>query len=125
MDQALPCLLRIVAACPPSRLMRVCVTYIKTFPGHGRSPTSNLLDETRVPVITPGTPEANAPPAGHSAPQRRRQGDGGEVKGGGRPRVVGDGAGAGGERGKCRWPPGGVAARGPAVRGDRTGPRAR
>src|SRR5580704_279689 len=60
-DQALPCLLRIVAACPPSRLMRVCVTYTKTFPGHGRSPTSNLLDDTRVPVITPGTPEANGP----------------------------------------------------------------
>src|SRR5580704_13060913 len=42
--------------------MRVCVTYTKTFPGHGRSPTSNLLDDTRVPVITPGTPEANGPP---------------------------------------------------------------
>src|SRR5271169_4308179 len=60
-DQALPCLLRIVAACPPSRFMRVCATYTKTFPGHGRSPTSNLLDETCVPVITPGTPEANGP----------------------------------------------------------------
>ena len=61
MGLALPCLLRIVAARPPSRLMRVCVTHIKTFPGRGRSPSSNRLDRIRVPVITSGTPQANAP----------------------------------------------------------------
>src|SRR6516164_929146 len=39
--------------------MRVWATHTKTFPGHGRSSSSNLVDRTRVPVITPGTPQAN------------------------------------------------------------------
>ena len=33
MGRALPCLIRIVAACPRSRLIRVCASHIKTFPG--------------------------------------------------------------------------------------------
>src|ERR1700693_3837203 len=83
--RALPCLLRIVAACPPSRLMRVCVTYTKTFPGHGRSPTSNLLDEMHVPVTTPGTPEASGRPRvsrgrGEGMARRLGRGDGGGMR---------------------------------------------
>jgi hypothetical protein len=33
MGLALPCLIRIVAACPRSRLIRVCASHNKTFPG--------------------------------------------------------------------------------------------
>jgi hypothetical protein len=33
MGRALPCLIRIVAACPRSRLIRVCASHNKTFPG--------------------------------------------------------------------------------------------
>src|SRR5580700_4609125 len=133
--------------------MRVCVTYTKTFPGHGRSPTSNLLDDTRVPVITPGTPEANGPPRakGGAAPpdwseeratpasrrgavppgltsEERARREGGAVKGDGE---VGGGrrrAGQQSERdnrasGESTTP---LALRpGPTVRGDRPSPRAR
>jgi hypothetical protein len=35
MGLALPCLIRIVAACPRSRLIRVCASHNKTFPGRG------------------------------------------------------------------------------------------
>jgi len=34
MGRALPCLIRIVAACPRSRLIRVCASHNKTFPAH-------------------------------------------------------------------------------------------
>jgi hypothetical protein len=35
MGRARPCLIRIVAACPRSRLIRVCASHNKTFPGRG------------------------------------------------------------------------------------------
>jgi hypothetical protein len=35
MGRALPCLIRIVAACPRLRLIRVCASHNKTFPGRG------------------------------------------------------------------------------------------
>ena len=34
MGRAIPCLIRIVAACPRLRLIRVCASYTKTFPEH-------------------------------------------------------------------------------------------
>ena len=59
MGRALPCLLRIVAACPRSRLMRVCASLPRRSLDPGRSPTSNPVEEVHVPPAGPGTPQAN------------------------------------------------------------------
>src|SRR5260370_764193 len=59
--QALPCLLRIVAACPPSRLMRVCVTYTKTLPD-----PASALPRPRADLRTALTAGTSALPAAPS-----------------------------------------------------------
>ena len=59
MGYAIPCLIRIVAACPRLRLIRVCASYDKTFPGHEAFTSSNPVDEAHVPRTGPGTPQAN------------------------------------------------------------------
>src|SRR5207245_487116 len=59
MGRALPCLLRIVAACPRSRLMRVCASHTSRSLDTGRSSSSNPLDEAHVPSTAAGTPQAN------------------------------------------------------------------
>ena len=59
MGRAIPCLIRIVAACPRPRLLRVCASHNKTFPGHEAFTLINPVDETRVPRTGPGTPQAN------------------------------------------------------------------
>jgi hypothetical protein len=58
--RALPCLLRIVAACPRSRLMRVCASHNKTFPGHG----SFIL------IQPPGRDPCSHDHAGYAASER-------------------------------------------------------
>jgi hypothetical protein len=59
MGRAIPCLIRIVAACPRLRLIRVCASYNKTFPEHEAFISSNPVDETHVPRTGLGTPQAN------------------------------------------------------------------
>jgi len=68
MGRALPCLLRIVAACPRSRFMRVGASHSRRSLDAGRSSSSNLVDGTHVPRNAPGTPQANGPVPGVSHP---------------------------------------------------------
>ena len=82
MGRALPCLIRIVAACPRSRLIRVCASHNKTFPGHEafilikpgrRDPCSQDSARVRRKLAAgrPKEPKDPQEPAG--APRRRSQ----------------------------------------------------
>ncbi len=59
MGRAIPCLIRIVAACPRLRLIRVCASYNKTFPEH--EAFTLIQPRRRDPCSQdwPGTPQAN------------------------------------------------------------------
>jgi len=62
MGRAIRCLIRMVAAWPRLRLIRVCASYNKTFPEHEAFILINPVGETHVPRTAPGTPEANGRP---------------------------------------------------------------
>ncbi len=59
MGRAIRCLIRMVAAWPRLRFIRVCASYNKTFPEHEAFILINPVGETHVPRTAPGTPQAN------------------------------------------------------------------
>jgi hypothetical protein len=72
MGRAIRCLIRMVAAWPRLRLIRVCASSNKTFPEHEAFILINPVGETHVPRTAPGTPQANGRCDAPAAPPVRR-----------------------------------------------------